>query len=128
MSTKNCSRISLCLAVSMALSALAGCQRNATPEPENGNIKIGVLVDLTHSGDGQSIKNAIEFSRDEINQAGGVNRRQLEIVIIDYKGAPDNGAAESANLISQNKVKAIIWQSEIGRAHAELQSLAYLVC
>jgi len=98
--------------VTLALSVQAGCRRNATqPAPENGNIKIGVLVDLAHAGDGQSIKNAIEFSQDEINQAGGVNGRQLEILIVDYKGAADNGAAEAANLISQKNVQAIIWQS-----------------
>lgn len=112
MSNKNSSRVFLCLAVTLALSVQAGCRRNATqPAPENGNIKIGVLVDLAHAGDAQSIKNAIEFSQDEINQAGGVNGRQLEILIVDYKGAADNGAAEAGNLISQKNVQAIIWQS-----------------
>src|SRR2546423_5790937 len=106
MSNKTCNRIFLCLAVSLALSVHAGCRRNvAQPPPENGNIKIGVLVDLAHPGDGQSIKNAIEFSRDEINQAGGVNGRQLEVIIVDYQGTADKGAAAFANLISQNNVQ-----------------------
>ena len=122
MSDKTYKRIFLCLAVSLALSVQVGCRRHATPPPpETGNIKIGVLVDLAHAGDGPSIKNAIEFSRDEINQAGGVNGRQLEVLIVDYKGAADKDAAEFANLISQNNVQAIIWQSPTASAVAASQ-------
>src|ERR1041384_2984993 len=98
----------------------AGCQRNGSERGDagnsTGNIKVGVYVDLTgqFSGTGQSIKNGVELARDEINQAGGINGRQLELIVEDDRGLPDGGGAAVARMVEQNHVQAIIGDASPG--------------
>lgn len=73
-------------------------------------IKIGVLLPLT--GDvatiGENMKIALEIARDEINQAGGINGRPLELIFED--GQCDAKVAVNAGnkLINIDKVSIII--------------------
>lgn len=48
------------------------------------------------------------MAADEINQAGGINRRRIDIVIEDDRGSPELSAALASKLIHQDKVVAII--------------------
>jgi branched-chain amino acid transport system substrate-binding protein len=80
---------------------------------ETGNIKVGVDADLSGqtSSFGQSIKNGVELAKDEINQAGGIDGRQIEMIVEDNKGLPDQAASAVSKLISQNQVSAIIGEA-----------------
>jgi branched-chain amino acid transport system substrate-binding protein len=109
-------RTLLSLGVSFALLATFACQRggeNKGNASDTGNIRIGVYADLSGptSGSGQSVKNGSELAREEINQAGGINGRQLELIVVDDKGLPDQAAAAVAGLISQNQVHAVLGES-----------------
>lgn len=73
-------------------------------------IKIGAVLPMTGSiaTFGESTANGIKMAFDEVNKAGGVRKKQLELVIVDSKGE----SAESANainrVISAERVTAII--------------------
>lgn len=103
--------ILLSLAVSLTLILTFACRKGGNETvPDTGNIRIGIYADISgpSSAVGQSIRNGIELAKDKINQAGGINGRQLEIIIEDDKGQPDQASAAVDNLIAQRKVHALI--------------------
>lgn len=78
-------------------------------QSETGPIKVGFIGPLT--GDaaaiGESLKNAVTIATDEVNAAGGVSGRQVEVTYED--GKCGNAAASAAQkLINVDKVKYII--------------------
>src|SRR3954465_9359368 len=106
--------------VSLTLLISAACRKTETkPAPETGNINVGVIADLSGpTAAGLSTKNAVELARDEINQAGGINGRKLEVVVADDKGAPDQAVSAANSLTSPNKVHALIGEPSSGPALA----------
>jgi branched-chain amino acid transport system substrate-binding protein len=104
-------RILLSLGVSLALVITLACRKDqSVSAPDTGNIRVGVYADLSGQGSaaGASTRNGIDLAKDEINQAGGINGRQLECLFEDDKGLPDPAAAAADKLISQVKVHALI--------------------
>jgi branched-chain amino acid transport system substrate-binding protein len=77
---------------------------------ESGAIKIGELQALT--GDaavyGESQDKAIQLAVEEINKAGGLNGRMLEVVVEDGKCDPQAGGTSAQKLVSVDKVAVII--------------------
>ena len=53
---------------------------------------------------GQSTKNGIQLAFDEINAAGGVNGKKLEMIFEDDQGRPEKAKTVISKLISQDKV------------------------
>ena len=102
-------RTLLSLGLVFTLLAASACKsggggENAGAKPDDtGNIKVGVYADLSGQtkGVGQSTKNGIELAVDEINQAGGVSGRKIELIVEDDKGIPDQSAAAVARLVGQ---------------------------
>lgn len=103
----------LFLVLSLVFSlSFAGCAKKETKEEtkEPEVIKIGVVTPLT--GDvatfGQSTKKAVEMAAEEINAAGGINGKKVELVIEDDRNDPKETANVVRKLIDQDKVVAII--------------------
>jgi branched-chain amino acid transport system substrate-binding protein len=73
-------------------------------------IKVGVYLDLSGqtSSFGQSTKNGIEMARDEINKAGGVNGRQVQLIIEDEQGEPGKVTTVVTKLLRQDQVHALL--------------------
>lgn len=73
-------------------------------------VKVGVFVDLTGqtSSFGQSTKNGIELAVEEINKAGGVNGKQIQLIVEDDQGRPEQAKTVVQKLISQDKVQAVL--------------------
>lgn len=73
-------------------------------------IRVGVYGDLTGqtSSFGQSTKNGIELAVEEINAAGGVNGKKIELVIEDDQGRPEQAKTVVSKLINQDKVQAVL--------------------
>jgi branched-chain amino acid transport system substrate-binding protein len=67
-------------------------------------IKIGMALPLT--GDsamyGETVRDGVEFAVDEINAAGGIDGKQIELLIEDDKGNPQE-AATVAQKLSEDK-------------------------
>ena len=105
---------SLLLPVVIVLLALAfSCSRkpnDSAAQPNRGTIKIGYFGDLTGPtfNFGRSAYNGVLMAASEINQYGGINGRQVDVVIEDDRGSPEEAARLTAKLIDQDKVVAII--------------------
>ncbi len=76
---------------------------------ENGAVKIGFVIPLT--GDaatyGEPMKNAASIAVAEINAAGGIDGRQLEVIYEDSKCNGKDALTAVQKLISVDGVKAI---------------------
>lgn len=91
---------------SSAPSSSSGGSSGAAKDP----IKIGVLQPLTGgvSDAGHAISDAIKIAADEINAAGGVNGRQIQLVTEDTANDPATCSAAAEKVITRDKVVAII--------------------
>ena len=85
----------------LALAAALSFGSAQAAEP----IKIGVAEALSGGAAqyGISIRNAFQMAAEEINAAGGVNGRQLELVIEDEQGKKDEAINAFKKLIFQDK-------------------------
>src|ERR671939_1166191 len=103
------------LALGLIVATLLGlsCQRRDSSGGGSGDgsaIKVGVYLDLSGqtSSFGQSTKNGIEMARDEINNAGGINGRKIELVIEDEQGEPGKVTTVVTKLLRQDQVQALL--------------------
>jgi branched-chain amino acid transport system substrate-binding protein len=73
-------------------------------------IRIGVSAALTGSAalNGQSLANGASLAEEEINAAGGVGGKKIELVIVDDKSSPPESQAVFDRLINKDKVLFII--------------------
>lgn len=89
--------------VVLSLIVIIGCGNKE-------NIKIGFIGPL--SGDiatiGQSVKAAVEMATEEINNAGGISGRQLEVIYEDGKCGPKESTNAANKLVNIDKVPVII--------------------
>lgn len=111
-------------AISLAL-ALSGCGGGATAgTPAKGAakepIRIGAVLSLTgtYAGLGTPEKNVLEMEAAKVNGAGGIDGRQVEIVIEDDATDPAKAQAAATKLIEQDKVVAIIGATGTGQTMA----------
>jgi branched-chain amino acid transport system substrate-binding protein len=117
------SKAKVILPVAIVLMALAfSCTRQPEENgsPDRSTIKIGYFGDLTGPtfNFGQSAINGVLMVADEINQAGGINGRRIDVVIEDDRGSPEEAARLTAKLIDKDKVIAIIAGGTSGNSSA----------
>lgn len=88
----------------------SGCNKGPGPE----KIRIGLLMPMT--GDtanfGISSSNAIRMAADEVNKSGGINGKQIELLLQDDRSDPTEAANIATRFVSQDGVHAII--GEVG--------------
>jgi branched-chain amino acid transport system substrate-binding protein len=102
------------LLVTSIFSSIACVQKggNGTTTTTNtgDTIKVGVYGDTSGatSSFGQSTKNGIELAFEEVNKAGGVNGKQLQMVFEDDQGTPEKAKTVISKLINQDKVVAVL--------------------
>ncbi len=72
-------------------------------------IKVGVVLPLTgeQAKFGEIEKNSFLMGLEEINKAGGIKGRPIDLIIEDDTGKPDVGRSAVEKLISQDKVVAL---------------------
>ncbi|MGO4669995.1 ABC transporter substrate-binding protein [Bosea sp. 2RAB26] len=94
----------------VAGAMLAGTAIAAPALAQQAPIKIGVPLPLTGAlaGGGTQILWGIQYAADEINEAGGLFGRKIELVIEDTKGEPNTSASIAAKLATQDKVDAFV--------------------
>jgi branched-chain amino acid transport system substrate-binding protein len=95
-------------------------QSNTNDAVDRSTIKIGYFGDLTGPtfNFGQSAINGVLMVADEVNQAGGIKGRRIDVVIEDDRGSPEEAARKTAKLIDQDKVIAIIAGGTSGNSRA----------
>ena len=99
----------------------------ALPRPvraQQAPIKLGTLTPLTGAGGsyGPSMRKAMEFVAQEVNAAGGVLGRQVQLVSEDDQTNPEAAVRAARKLIDVDKVAAIMgtWASAVTTAVAPL--------
>lgn len=122
---------SVFLASSLIVGALAACSSNEQGTSSTGNsseensdvIKIGANLELSGSvaSYGSSIGQGAELAVEEINEAGGIDGKKIELVKVDNKS--DNAEATNAavKLATQEKVVAMIAPATSGNVIATTQ-------
>jgi branched-chain amino acid transport system substrate-binding protein len=106
-------RTLIALGLIAVMLAATGCQRRGGGDAAGGGgdaIKVGVYLDLSGqtSSFGLSTRRGIEMARDEINNAGGINGRKIELVVEDEQGEPGKVTTVVTKLLRQDQVKALI--------------------
>src|SRR5947209_20611876 len=104
-------RTLIALGLIAALLMATGCARRGgnCPDP-GGAIKVGVYGDLSGqtSSFGQSTKNGVQMAADEINAAGGINGRKIQLAKEDDKGKPGKAATVLQSLVNKNRGRALL--------------------
>ncbi len=95
-------RSAFCLLVVLAMTGLCLGVVWAQDKP----IKVGVVLPLTgeQAKFGEIEKNSFLMALEEINKAGGVQGKPIELIIEDDTGKPEVGRSGVEKLISQDKV------------------------
>jgi branched-chain amino acid transport system substrate-binding protein len=108
--------LTLLLAIGLTLS----CARQQKTAEDRSTLKIGFFGDLSGPtfNFGQSAMNGVLMAADEINQSGGINGHQIDVVIEDDKGSPEAAAQLTGKLIAHDKVAAIIGAGASGNSLA----------
>jgi len=75
----------------------------------DGPIKLGTVVRLSIGAEhGIPSRRGVEMAVDEVNQAGGINGRQVELIVEDEKDSPAAAVNAVQKLINVDKVVAIV--------------------
>ena len=110
-------------AIIVVLALVFSCSRqpqNSEPQPDRTTIKIGYFGDLTGPtyNFGMSANNGVLMAAAKTNQEGGLNGRQIDIVVQDDRGSAEEAARLTAKLIDQYKVVAVIAGGVSGNSRA----------
>ncbi len=100
--------------VSMVLVLFAGTVFAAPP------IKIGAILSVTGPASflGEPERNTALMMVEEINKAGGINGRKIELIVYDTQGDATKAVQAVNRLIKSDKVVAIIGDSTTGNSMA----------
>lgn len=102
-------------AVFLAGSLLSGCGAAETNAPSNagtpapsseGTLKIGAVLPMTGGSAvfGEKFKQAYSLAVEEINAAGGINGKKLEIIIEDSQEKPQVGKTATEKLVANKDI------------------------
>ena len=116
-----CKKITLIVLAFFASIFLVACGKspdvtaNAKGTKIGETIKIGVNMELTGAvaAYGKSEQNGIKLAVDEINKAGGVDGKKIELVTKDNKSENAEASTSSTNLAIQSNVNAIVGPSTL---------------
>ena len=117
--------LSVFCAAALAITALAGCGSEKTGNKvEDGatTIKIGLSYELTGSVAtyGQSSVDGVKMAIDEVNAAGGINGKTIELVEYDTKSDEAEATTLGKRLMGEDKVLAILGPATSGAFKAEI--------
>lgn len=101
-----------------AAVGVAACSASLSGQADA--IKVGFNVPLTGfaAADGKSARIGAELAVEQVNAAGGINGKSLELVVYDDQASPKESAPLAAKLITQDEVVAGISGSYSGATRA----------
>ncbi len=105
-------------------AAVTGAAFGGFAQAQSGPIRLGVLVPLTGSGGpyGPTMAKTVQAVVKEVNDAGGVLGRMVEVIVEDDQTSPEAGVRAARKLVDVDKVSAIIgtWASSVTTAVAPI--------
>ncbi len=110
------------LATTSLLLVAAGCAEDSSGDgggeagAEQGPIKMGVVLDITGAGAtlGVAERDTIEMLAERVNADGGIDGRQVEVIIEDDQSTEDGAAKATSKLLSSDQVDILIGASRTG--------------
>jgi len=95
---------------SISLAALAAVLAASAAFADEQPIKVGVVTPLSGSlvAYGKSTLDGVKLRVDQINAAGGINGRKIELIVEDNKGAPAETRNAFIKLASSDKAVCVI--------------------
>lgn len=104
------------IAGAMAITTLVGCGNKSNEDI----IKIGGIGPLTGTAStyGQSVKEGADLYVEEINNAGGVSGKQIELIFEDDQAEPNSAIQAFNKLVDNDKVVAVLGPVTSGAATA----------
>lgn len=90
----------------LLLFPLAACRAT---QPIGPPVKVGLIAPLSGplAASGQAIQRGILLAIDEVNRAGGVLGRPLQLVLRDIQNDPPAGVAALSELVAQEQIVAV---------------------
>lgn len=104
------------LGVSLAACSESGGSSSTTSAAATGEIKVGAVLDITGAGASLGVpeRQTLEMLAAQVNAAGGVNGRQIKLIIEDNQSTEDAAAKATNKLITTENVDIIIGASRTG--------------
>lgn len=111
----------------LALASGMGCKKKAPTDGSSATattagdvIRIGEVGSMTGSEAtfGISTHNGVDLAIRQINAAGGIKGKKLEVIALDDQGKPEEAATAVTKLITQNGVTAILGEVASSRSLA----------
>ncbi|HEX8650202.1 MAG TPA: ABC transporter substrate-binding protein [Pyrinomonadaceae bacterium] len=116
--------IFLTVGLIIVLMAALACERRGSGgnqrASDTGAILIGYYGDMSGrtSNFGQSTKNGAVMAVDELNRAGGIGGRQIQLLVEDDQGRPEQAATVVTKFINQDRVHALLGEVASGNTLA----------
>lgn len=109
-------RILLSLVLIGSLLLALACQ----PSGGGNTVRVGVFMSLTGStaNFGISSVNGIKLAADEVNAAGGINGKQVELLVQDDRSDANEAATIVTKFVTQDQVHAILGEVASSRSIA----------
>lgn len=106
--------------IALILTAFSGCGGSSSQAPEPQTIKIGANFELSGPVGqyGLMTMEGIKLAIDEINAAGGVKGKKVELVAVDNKSDNNEAKTVATRLATQDKVLAILGPATSGAVKA----------
>src|SRR5687767_4147642 len=99
---------------------ISGCQPPSGTGGGGDKVRVGVFMSLT--GDtanfGISSVNGIQMAKDEVNAAGGINGKQIELLVQDDRSDASEAATIVTKFVTQDAVHAILGEVASSRSIA----------
>jgi branched-chain amino acid transport system substrate-binding protein len=121
------------LAIGASSLSLTSCKKSQAPQtggapggtgaasaPAGDVIRVGEIGSMTGSeaSFGTSTHDGIMLAVQQINEAGGINGKKVEVLALDNRGIPEESATAATKLITQNNVVAILGEVASSRSIA----------
>ncbi len=108
-------RLRILAVAGIAPLIIAGCSGSGGSSA-GGEITVGAVIPLSGgtASVGQNIRRGYELAQQEINQAGGIDGKNLTFEFADHTGDPATGARAARTLVQQKKVVALTGSYESG--------------
>ncbi|MBN1697949.1 MAG: ABC transporter substrate-binding protein [Spirochaetales bacterium] len=107
-----------CIVILAVLTAilLSGCADQTRKQP----IKVGAILAVTGPASflGAPEEKTLTMLAEQINNAGGVDGRKIELIVKDSQANPENAISFAKQLIEEDKVTAIIGPTTSGESMA----------
>lgn len=108
----------------VVVTATPSAEEEAVAAVESDTILIGGFGPLSAPGSyqgGTEMRQAAEMAVDEVNEAGGVLGKEVELIFGDTEGLPERGTAVTERLITQNNVVGLVGEYHSGVALTEME-------